>query len=451
LRIKKSIFTKLIGSFLLYAVLIVITFVICFIFQALVITEGEITKISPESMIDEQGNVTNIEIARNLGGWIEELDAENKVMQVYGEKLTSNRQYSNDEILKMCSSFSDTEYIGIFISAADDTRRFLCVYDRDMIKADGTIILNDIGRYGIIDIFPLFFVFCFLEIICISVYLKKKIKKPLVEISAGMEQLRRGDSNARLHIKTEAEFEEIVNTFNMMAEQLEKEKLEKEQMTQKKNQMLLELSHDIKTPISTIKSCANALEEGLVPIEKVPEYYHIIEAKADRVQALSEDMFVMLKMDNPGYHPQLEKVDMCEYLRQLCTEYYDEITKTGLELEVEIPEEKLERMLDTNLFARVVGNLLTNAGKYNQTGEKVGVRLFQEKEHMVLEVRDDGEAIDKTFAEQMFQAFSRADSARKTDGGTGLGLAISKIIVEKHGGTLEYRRENEENVFRVTL
>ena len=58
-----------------------------------------------------------------------------------------------------------------------------------------------------------------------------------------------------------------------------------------------------------------------MPVEKVPEYYHIIEAKADRVQALSEDMFVMLKMDTPGYHPQLEKVDMCEYLRQLCTEY----------------------------------------------------------------------------------------------------------------------------------
>lgn len=451
MKIKKSIFTKLIGSFLLYAVLIIATFVVCVWLEALIISEGKITKISPESMIDEQGNVSNIEVAKNLGGWIEELDIENKVIKVYGEKLTPNQQYSNDEILKMCSSFSDTEYIGIFIGAADDTRRFLCVYDRDMIKADGTIILNDIGRYGTIDIFPLFFVFCFLEIIFISLYLKKKIKKPLVEISTGMEQLRKGDSNTRLHIKTEAEFEEIVNTFNMMAEQLEQEKLEKEQMTQKKNQMLLELSHDIKTPISTIKSCANALEAGLVPAEKVPGYYHIIESKADRVQALSEDMFVMLKMDNSDYHPQLESVDMCEHLRKLCTEYYDEITEKGLGFNVEIPEEKMERMLDTNLFARVVGNLLTNAVKYNQTGKKVGVRLFLEKEHMVLEVRDDGEDIDKAFAEQMFQAFSRGDSARKTDGGTGLGLAISKIIVEKHGGTLEYHRENEENVFRVTL
>ena len=112
-------------------------------------------------------------------------------------------------------------------------------------------------------------------------------------------------------------------------------------MTQKKNQMLLELSHDIKTPISTIKSCANALEEGLVPIEKVPEYYHIIEAKADRVQALSEDMFVMLKMDNPDYRINPETVNLCEYLRQLCAEYYDEITEAGFEFIIDIPETQI--------------------------------------------------------------------------------------------------------------
>lgn len=451
MKIRKSIFSKLIGSFLLYAVLLLLTFMVFVLLEALVISEGKITKVSPESVIDEQGNVVNIEIAQKLGGWVEELDYENRVVQIYGEKKTDNLEYSNDEILKMCSSFAETEYIGIYITAAEDTKRFLCVYDRDMIKADGTIILNDIGKYGTIDIFPLFFVFCFLEILAISMYLKKKIKKPLEEISAGMERLKKGDSSTRIRIKTEAEFEEIVNTFNLMAEQLEKEKLEKEQMTQNKNQMLLELSHDIKTPIATIKSCANALEEGLVPEEKIQDYYHIIDVKADRVRALSEDMFVMLKMDNPNYHLQLESMDLCEYLRKLCAEYYDEISAKGLEFEVDIPEEKVERKLDAGLFARVVENLLSNAGKYNKTGKLVGVRLMQKNEDIIFEVRDDGEAINEDFVNQMFRAFTRGDSARKTDGGTGLGLAISRIIVEKHGGTIHYLREKDENVFRVTL
>ena len=185
--------------------------------------------------------------------------------------------------------------------------------------------------------------------------------------------------------------------------------------------------------------------------EKIQEYYHIIDVKADRVRALSEDMFVMLKMDNPNYHLQLEHLDLCEYLRKLCAEYYDEITSKGLEFEVDIPEEKVERKLDAGLFARVVENLLSNAGKYNKTGKLVGVRLVQKNEDIIFEVRDDGEAINEDFVNQMFRAFTRGDSARKTDGGTGLGLAISRIIVEKHGGTIRYLREKDENVFRVTL
>ena len=96
----------------------------------------------------------------------------------------------------------------------------------------------------------------------------------------------------------------------------------------------------------------------------------------------------------------LEHLDLCEYLRKLCAEYYDEISAKGLEFEVDIPEEKLDGSLDANLFARVVGNLLSNAGKYNKTGKQVRVRLFTQKQNMVLEVRDDGEAIDQTFAEQ---------------------------------------------------
>ena len=265
-----------------------------------------------------------------------------------------------------------------------------------------------------------------------------------------MERLKTGDSSARIEIKTEAEFEEIVNTFNVMAEQLEQEQFEKQQLIEKKNQMLLELSHDIKTPIATIKSCANALTEGLVPSEKVKEYYHIIDKKADRVKALSEDMFVMLKMDNPNYSLQLEKVDMCEYLRQLCAEHYDEITDTGFEFHVEIPDYRMDASLDKGLFSRVIENLLSNARKYNKTGKQITVKL-EKKEKLILEVRDDGEAIEPQFAMQMFQAFSRGDSARKTNGGTGLGLSIVQIIVQKHGGDIIYLRDGAENVFRIEL
>ena len=107
--------------------------------------------------------------------------------------------------------------------------------------------------------------------------------------------------------------------------------------------------------------------------------------------------------------------------------------------------------IDTNLFSRVVGNLISNAKKYNKTGNRISVKLSEKNKKVCLAVCDNGNEIDQAFAEQMFQAFSRGDKARKTDGGTGLGLAISRIIVEKHGGTLEYARKGDENVFEVKI
>lgn len=451
MKIKKSIFTKLMGSFVLYAVVTILTFVLCLALEAVVIGEGDISSISPNKVIDENGNVINLEIAQKIGGWVEELDEEYRVVKVYGEKKTEAETYSVEELLELTSVYGETEYVGFWVWPENSTKRFLCLYHRDIMQIEPTILLNDLDEYGTLDIFPTFFVLSGLEIVLISLYLKKKIKNPLEKIVEGMESLKTGDSSARIDIKTEAEFEKIVDTFNVMAGQLEEEKLEKELMIQKKNQMLLELSHDIKTPIATIKSYANALEAGLVPEEKKRSYYRTIDSKADRVQKLSEDMFIMLKMDNPKYTLNLEKVDICEYLRQLCAEYYDEITEAGFEFVIDIPETEFMIRIDTNLLARVIGNLLSNAKKYNKTGEFISVNLLHRDNGLTIKISDDGEAIDETFASQMFNAFSRADKARKTDGGTGLGLAISKIIVEKHGGSIEYLRRNKQNIFKLQL
>lgn len=179
--------------------------------------------------------------------------------------------------------------------------------------------------------------------------------------------------------------------------------------------------------------------------------YRIIDGKANRVQKLSEDMFLMLRMDNADYKPHLEQVELCEFLRQLCAGYYDEITEAGYTFIVSIPDAPLPVSLDTDLFARVAENLLSNAQRYNRTGKEIAVALRSECGKALLTVSDDGEEIDETFAGQMFHAFSRGDQARKTDGGTGLGLAISRIIVEKHGGSIEYCRRDGKNVFMVEL
>lgn len=449
MKLKKSIFTKLIGSFILYAITTVLTLILCLLLEMVVISEGDPNSIIPDNIIDEEGNIVNFDIAQKLGGWVEELDENYNVINTYGEKSTTDTYYTSEQLLDITSSNGKSEYIGFYIPREKVDKRFLCFYHRDIMRLNPTLIINKVGFYAEPDVNFLFFPLSILQIILISLYLKKKIKNPLDKIVEGMESLKSGNHNARIDIQTEAEFEKIVDTFNVMAEQLQNEKTEKEQLTQKKNQMLLELSHDIKTPVATIKSYANALEEGLVPKEKTQEIYRIIDAKVNRVQKLTDDMFMMLKMDNPDYRLNLETINFCEYLRKLCAEFYDEITEEGFDFVIDISEDEMKVDIDTNLFSRVVGNLISNAKKYNKTGNRISVKLSEKNKKVCLAVCDNGNEIDQAFAEQMFQAFSRGDKARKTDGGTGLGLAISRIIVEKHGGTLEYARKGDENVFEV--
>jgi len=450
-KIKKSIFTKLIGCFILYAVSTVLTLMLCLLLEVVFISEGNPNDILPESIIDENGTVVNIDIVQKIGGWVEELDDNYRVINTYGEKLTTDMYYTASQLLNLTSYEGKSEYIGFYIQREKVDKEFLCFYRRDVMTLNPTLVINKVGFQTTPDISFLFFPLSILQIILISLYLKKKIKNPLDKMIEGMEKLKSGDDNARIHIKTEAEFEKIVDTFNGMAEELQLEKAEKELLAKKKNQMLLELSHDIKTPVATIKSYANALEAGLVPTEKIKDTYRLIDTKANRVHKLTDDMFMMLKMDTPDYRLNLEPVRLCEYLRQLCAEYYDEITKAGFEFVIDIPEHEIMAEIDSELFSRVVGNLLSNAKKYNKTGSTISVKLAERNRKIILLVCDNGSKIEKEFAGQMFQAFSRGDRARKTDGGTGLGLAISKIIVEKHGGKLEYRRKDSENVFEVTL
>ena len=132
-------------------------------------------------------------------------------------------------------------------------------------------------------------------------------------------------------------------------------------------------------------------------------------------------------------------------------EHYDEIENAGFEFEIEIPEDSIYTEIDQKLFSRVISNLLTNAVKYNQTGKTIGAEISAANGRPIIRVWDDGEVIDEELSKNMFSAFVRGDKTRKSVGGTGLGLPICKVIVEKHAGTIEYKRVGDKNVFEIVM
>lgn len=455
--LKKGIFYKLLFSYVAFSVLVILSFVALFLMSVFMLSSGDTDSLSPYLLVDEEGKPDGLDRVFRLGGWVEELDESYHIVKVFGEKQTKNTSYTQGEIYRLTGleQGSEQEYIGFIQELEGRGHYLLCIYERDVMEVSVTVMLDGLktgsgitaGRFFGIAFLILYLLNCIL----LSLYLSRKIQRPLKNIVEGMKRVRKGEENVYLDFQAEAEFEQIRDSFNEMVQKLKEQELDKVRLEKQKNQMLLELSHDINTPIATIKSYANALEAGLVPKDKEASYYHTIDLKADRVSSLAENMFTMLKMDNPDYMLQLEKCDMCELLRKVCGEYYDEIEKKGFEFEIEIPEEPCYVMADEKLFSRVIANLLSNALKYNRTGKKIMLFMEERERQLQIDVMDDGELLDEETGNALFQAFVRGDKTRKSDGGTGLGLSIAKVIVEKHGGSIQYQNWQGCNCFRIEL
>jgi signal transduction histidine kinase len=285
---------------------------------------------------------------------------------------------------------------------------------------------------------------------CWFIYIR--FGKPLKQIETGMQRMKRGEANVQIHLNGAKEFRDIRDTFNMLSYSIQISKQRKQEEEYRKDKMLLDLSHDIRTPIATINNCAQALQEGIVQDEDQEKYYHIIQQKAKRVSNLTEDLFTLIKMKDADYKLSLENKDICEFLREICIEYYVEAEEAGITISANIPEEMCIYAADYDLLSRAIGNLLTNAIKYNRKGHQIFVELEQvDGNKIYIRVCDDGEPVDKDLVPHLFDDFSRGDQTRRTTGGTGLGLSITKAIIEKHGGSIVYRCEGDYNCFEVRI
>ncbi len=464
---QKSIFSKLVASYVVVLFTTIFLYLAVTVMMLIFFGNGRMGNASPQTVIKPDGTITDTEVLKRIGGWVEELDTEGNVIDVVGEKQTDKYSYGVDELSKlmdigymeysngvMISQFEPSDvktYSASVRRVGNPSRIFLVFYPSHMVSYRiSYLITNENGKnfYVFLIVFSVLFM---LEILGISLYLKRHIDNPLKLLMHGMEEVSDGKRDVVLDYVTDKEFEAIRNRFNLMADKLRKSEEKRHQIEQSRNQMLFELAHDLKNPVSSIKGCISALSEGLVPEERKADYYKTIDMKVTRISALTEDMNISLKMESDDYKIYPEKRDICELVRIICAEFYEDITSTGKEFDISIPDEEFYADVDSQLFKRVISNLLANANKYNISGNNVGIDVSHGDGAITIKVADDGEAISKDFVPKMFDAFSRGDTTRKTDGGTGLGLAIARKIAIKHKAMLKYERSDDQNLFIFKL
>lgn len=216
--------------------------------------------------------------------------------------------------------------------------------------------------------------------------------------------------------------------------------------------MLVHISHDLKTPITTIQSYVEALQLGLIKEEaRKQQALHTIHTKARLVTELIEGVFELSKLESPDYPFPTDTLDICGFIREIAAEYYSLFEEKQFNFQFEIPFQKIYVLFNYTLLYRAVSNVLSNALKYNPEGTNILISLIEDTQKIHINIIDDGIGIPYAVKEKVFEAFFRGDQSRKSDEGTGLGLTISKHIVEKHGGQIYLHTDEGKTRFQITL
>ena len=224
---------------------------------------------------------------------------------------------------------------------------------------------------------------------------------------------------------------------------------EKEEMRKgyekKRNLMLSDIAHDLRTPITTIAGYSKALNDDMVVSEeKKKEYLQAIENKSARMSDLISLLFDYVRLDSEHYGLRKDEIDLPELLRTIAASLYSDVEEKGMEFEISIPEEVHMVSLDRVQFSRVIVNLINNAMKHNDAGTTICLEMKQRKNDIQVVVSDNGGVIPEFLVEHIFEPFAMGDASRTAQGGSGLGLSIAKKIVEMHGWTLELKQYYEE-------
>lgn len=248
------------------------------------------------------------------------------------------------------------------------------------------------------------------------------------------------------------EFSEISTQLVQIKADMERKEQYLKMETQKKNDLITYLAHDLKTPLTSVMGYLNLLEDAPdMPLAQREKYTHIARKKAERLDSLIQEFFEITRYNLQNIVLEKENIDLYYMFMQMKEEFYPVLAQKGNKIELKMPED-LQVYGDADKLARVFNNIIRNAVAYSYSSSVITIEGQKSSDRVKLFFRNQGKTIPKEKLARVFQKFFRIDEARSTDSaGAGLGLAIAKEIVELHGGRIFAVSEQEETVFQIVL
>lgn len=321
-------------------------------------------------------------------------------------------------------------------------------------KADKTIRKLVIVNFLFLAVVCVMWTFGWVVLVIYSIVLYFALKKYIQKIQNQYHKLfdaTRSIANGNL----QTELEQDWGIFESYKEELSKIQngfkaaVEEEVKSQRmKTELITNVSHDLKTPLTAITTYIELLENDEITLQQRKEYLEVLKKKSDRLKFLIEDLFEISKASSGNITLNPVDVDICNLMRQVYLEYEDRVEEADLIFRFSLPEEKVILKLDSQKTYRVFENLYINIIKYAMPHTRVYVNAEKTENGIEIELKNMSAAELNVAPEELTERFVRGDSARNTEG-SGLGLAIATSFVELQGGKMKV--EIDGDLFKVTI
>ena len=388
--------------------------------------------ISSYNLDTIQENLSSIAVSQDTEIWI--LNNQNEIIVSTGKKSSSPVPVESFDPTAWGGSYYQIgDFYGFFssprlsviapITADMSTKGYVAIHYqmRSLYQ----------NRSGILRIMQIIFLFTYMLTLLLMILYHWHVQRPLSQIIQGTTEFAGGNLSYKIPVTSEDEMGYLANMLNYMAEKLN-------QNGEYQRRFIANISHDFRSPLTSIKGYVEAMLDGTIPVEMQDRYLNIISFEANRLEKLTRSLLTLNDLDVQKRMMHKQKFDINQTIKTTAAAFEGECTRHRIRLELILSGTELFVNADMEQIQQVLYNLLDNAVKFSDDDSSIEVETTEKNDRVFISVKDHGCGIPKNSLSKIWERFYKTDVSRRKDRkGTGLGLSIVKEIINAHDQNID--------------
>ncbi|MDZ5712670.1 sensor histidine kinase [Jeotgalibacillus haloalkalitolerans] len=401
------------------------------------------------------------DLLKENSGWVQLIDQSGKVIYQY-DAGSQPDSYSIEQVLRL----NQSDINAVQAVYDESTNQTLLVGTQ--LQQTGSA--SEEPLYSLIEnSIVLISILLFLLLLGSTFWYTRKFSSPLLQMMKWIDQLGNGiyqqpinhlqepvlyKKDGRLKKKYRL-YKDLILNLSHLTQTLKENEEQREKMTSTREEWISGISHDLKTPLSSISGYANMLEteEYTWSAEETRAFAGTISSKAIYMKDLLEDLTLTYRIKNDALPIEMEQTDIDELIRRTIISFMNNPVYSDKKLSYHSLSNQMMAEIDPKWFQRIMNNLIENALRYNPAGTKITVTLATIEQHLLqIKIADDGIGMDQATVNHLFNRYFRGTNTSDSGSGTGLGMAITKQLVQLHKGSINVNsKPGKGTIFRILL